>query len=658
MNIHDEYQITQHSHASVYITHLSILIAGFLLGLLLAYLASLIPMDFSSELRKAKELGIVSISTLMDYPKSKDIVSALFLITLPFFCAVLSWYLWARNRINILHDVLNPVATNHENSHIIYSFAGLMMIMFILLTFNINIFYLPGYNLVVGSWPFLGEEGAPLAWAQSILSGGAYGKDFYCLYGPLMPYSLAGAMKLFGQTVVVERVLKYIFDLIAFGLIIFFLVKTLRSRYVIALACLLYTLFYMPIVLTSINFTTLRFVLGLLPLLLIHLYGKQEKPRFLVLAGIIAGISILFSQEAGIVALVVCIFILFLEDVILHFNARRFFLRAALLLLGIGIVFLTMISYSAATSGVSMLWDSIYGFPKLKMLGYGSARFPSFNDFISDPFNSIPFVYWMTLYYVGLSVYLFVQLVTKSDDKTLLLKISLLLFGIVLLRIPLGRPTESDAIKIFHPALLLLALQMDALVASMANKNALHLKIAHALFASLVFGTLLIVAIFGADSTIRNDMVLLKWSLENFPKRLTKLSSGVDLPQIDRGGVFYDPETADSIVKIKNFLDAYAQNEKYVYFYPNEAAYYFIFNKQNPTRYAIAYFAATRSQRLELITDLERNKPRYVIYSPNTWRVDDIPESTQVPEVVDYLNQTYGVLSDLGGIIILQRKTT
>jgi len=316
-----------------------------------------------------------------------------------------------------------------------------------------------------------------------------------------------------------------------------------------------------------------------------------------------------------------------------------------------------MIAYLAATSGVSMLWDSIYGFPKLKMLGYGSIPFSSITAFFSDPLNDDSFIYWMILYYAATSVYLFVKLVTKNDDKTLFLKIALLLYGVVLLRIPLGRPSVSDAIKIFHPALLLLALQMDSLTAAMAKDNALHLKIGHALFAALVFGTLSIVAIFGTNPLFRYELSLLKQSLEHNPKRFTRQSLGVDLPQIERGGVFYDPEIADSIVKIKNFLDAYAQNEKYVYFFPNEAVYYFLFNKQNPTRYAIAYFAATISQRLELIADLERNRPRYVIYSTKTWRVDDIPETIQVPEVVNYLQQTYGILSDFGGVVVLQRKS-
>ncbi len=132
--------------------------------------------------------------------------------------------------------------------------------------------------------------------------------------------------------------------------------------------------------------------------------------------------------------------------------------------------------------------------------------------------------------------------------------------------------------------------------------------------------------------------------------------TGVSLRKIDRGGVFYDPATAKDMVQIKDFLDTYAQDERFIYFFPNEAAYYFIFNKQNPTRYAYAYHAATSAQRLELVSDLEKKKPRFIVYSLNTWRVDGIPETIQVPEVVDYIGQKYDTFYDLGGVIIFQRK--
>ena len=93
----------------------------------------------------------------------------------------------------------------------------------------------------------------------------------------------------------------------------------------------------------------------------------------------------------------------------------------------------------------------------------------------------------------------------------------------------------------------------------------------------------------------------------------------------------------------------------YVYFFPNEAIYYFLFNRNNPTRYASAYLAVTADHRRELVADLELNRPRYVIYSLKTWRMDDIGETIQVPEVVNYLRRAYRPVVNLGDVVVLER---
>ena len=64
----------------------------------------------------------------------------------------------------------------------------------------------------------------------------------------------------------------------------------------------------------------------------------------------------------------------------------------------------------------------------------------------------------------------------------------------------------------------------------------------------------------------------------------------------------------------------------------------------------------TAAQRLELITNLEDQRPRFVFYSQNTWRVDNIPEQLQVPEVMRYLEEHYRLHTDLDGILVLERS--
>lgn len=130
---------------------------------------------------------------------------------------------------------------------------------------------------------------------------------------------------------------------------------------------------------------------------------------------------------------------------------------------------------------------------------------------------------------------------------------------------------------------------------------------------------------------------------------------GEMIPDIPRGGIYFDPETAASIKKIRKFLDTYTAKGDSVYFFPNEQAYYFLFDKKKPTRFMGSYGTATKNQRRELIMDLEANKPRYVIYSLKTWRVDGIREEVMVPEVVEYLNKRYRPFQDMGDIIFLKR---
>ncbi len=76
------------------------------------------------------------------------------------------------------------------------------------------------------------------------------------------------------------------------------------------------------------------------------------------------------------------------------------------------------------------------------------------------------------------------------------------------------------------------------------------------------------------------------------------------------------------------------------------------FNRTNPTRYAYAWWAITTEHRRELAADLEKNKPRYIIYSLNTWRYDGIAEdqhgsrSCQLYAAKIQTDPGYGLVSD------------
>jgi hypothetical protein len=70
----------------------------------------------------------------------------------------------------------------------------------------------------------------------------------------------------------------------------------------------------------------------------------------------------------------------------------------------------------------------------------------------------------------------------------------------------------------------------------------------------------------------------------------------------------------------------------------------------------MSYFAVTHDMRREMVYNLEQTPPRYVIYNKNTWRLDDIPENIQVPEVLDYVTKTYHPIEESDDLIFLERN--
>jgi len=124
---------------------------------------------------------------------------------------------------------------------------------------------------------------------------------------------------------------------------------------------------------------------------------------------------------------------------------------------------------------------------------------------------------------------------------------------------------------------------------------------------------------------------------------------------VERDDVRHPPDAAREIQLIADFFSRH-ESGKYVYFFPNEPAYYFLFDKFNPTRYPMSSLMVTLAMRREAVADLERRKPEFVVYSTETWRPDDIPERIQAPEVYEYLELNYDVMEDHGAVVFLRRK--
>ncbi|MBK5276301.1 MAG: hypothetical protein JJE30_14810 [Desulfuromonadales bacterium] len=630
-------------------THWAVLACGCLAGVVVAALVSSLPIDFSAEIAEAKRLGIASKTILAGYPKSRDVLLYAAFILLPVTFSLGAWLVWSRGRRAELALLFRSRSTAKAGLPVNRRVIMLFLLLAVLLAnFNINNFYEPA-----GGWAFLGEEGQFLADAQIILNGGDYARDFFCLYGPLVVYPLAWTMKIFGASVMVGRFYSYGLTLISAVILVTVLNRTIRNRVILISSTLLMGALFIGGG-GRTNATLLRVFLGFVPLLIIYRHAGSERKMPAVAAGTVLGISLLFSQEVGLCALIATGVFLCLEAYTTK-AYRRLIKQCGLVAMGCCLVVLPMLGYMYRQGALDRFFESLYGYPKLVTLGYGSLPFPSFMQFLADPLTGgVYFPYWMIGIYLLTAITLLVLLFLGLGNREIHFRVALLVFGLLLFRAALGRSDESHFFFALPPALLLTSLMFDDAVRGLADCPLKALKTGR----RILIGALLLslVLLFGTSRVLRENIVNVFTEMRRFPSKFTVQETGVALPHLSRGGTFYDPATAADLVKIGNALDRYTKPGDYVLFFPNEAAYYFLFNRSVPTRFVFSYFAITTAQRREMVTELEHNKPQYVVYSLDTWRIDDIPEDVQVPEVAGYLREKYSVAEDLGNILILRRK--
>ncbi len=638
----------EHHHAQVgktsfnifYLTHWAILIAGFLAGLCAVALVDLIPFDFSAELAKARSLGIVSPTILSGYPKSKDILFFATLILFPVGFSLGAWLLWSKNRRSELVALIAPEGPSAPPAIGSRKIAVLAVsVVIVWLSFDINGFYAP-----TGGWMFAGEAGEYLAWADILLHGGTYARDFFCIYGPLMVYPLAWTMKLLGTSVVIYRIHGYILQMITYAVFIAFLHLTIRRRWVF-LGAAFFCLFITP---------GPRSALGIVPLLILYRNIGSGGKIPIAASGVALGVSLLFSQEAGLCALIATGAFLLLDA---HDRGayRQFIRQAGLVIAGSLLVIIPALAYFYQQDALGRFFESIYGYPKLSTLGYAALPFPHLTDFLADPLsNGLYLPYWIIGIYLAAAISFSVVLLLGRGSRDVYFRAAVLVYGLLLFRIALGRSDMSHFINSSLPAFLLVFLMIDDLAGGLSRGLPAALRAGRiAIAAAIIMALALVIA---RTDRFRNDFLDTLDEAGKVSSKFTVEKAGVILPQLDRAGIYFDPETAETFTKIDNALNRYTKAGDYVLFFPNEAGYYFLFNRRCPTRYVFSYFAVTSEQRMEMIADLEKRRPPYVVYSLDTWRIDDIPEGVQVPEVTNYLREKYELAENLGGTAILRRR--
>ena len=100
-----------------------------------------------------------------------------------------------------------------------------------------------------------------------------------------------------------------------------------------------------------------------------------------------------------------------------------------------------------------------------------------------------------------------------------------------------------------------------------------------------------------------------------------------------------------------------AQNEK-IFDFTSQGAYYFFADRLSVTRFHQASYASTPEMQQEVISALEKDKTRLVIFKTGGWfdAVDSIPVEERHPLIAAYLQENYALAVNINDTEILIRK--
>ncbi len=634
-----------------YLIEWCLLIIGAATGLALAWILAGFQWSVPGELERSRTLGMVSLTTLSGYAKSRDIFNYIFTLILPVISAIVFWHFRPGSSNlggNTLSNGFNPPSTK------VWLYIILVPLITGFLSWHLSTMIVAGWNPNFGAWIFLGERGQTLAGIQNITNGGVYGRDFFSLYGPMFIYPLYWLMSWLGNFAYMESIYKWGLDIIAFALLGFILLRTMRSRFMALLLIIIIFLMFPARQITTANATILRYILGIFPIACIALWIDTRQTKWFLFGGLVAGQSLLFSQESGICSILAITMIFILnslgKDKAVPSMLRTISKFIMIILLSMAPMMIFLVLNGAGRGFL----DCVLGYSQMVTLGFNNIPFPSLRDWLGRYFIESWLHYAVISIYCASIIALFVLWFRKVRSARFFWTLGLVLYGILLFRVALGRSGDIQTMKVMIPAMILSAVWMDELWITLRQHSNINMQ-KIMLWVSLTAFLINFINGICLNQTAGNFLLS---SFQDTFKIDGKFSvvqgSEIMIPE-KRLGMYVDELTAISINEIKSFIEQYTKKGEYVYFFPNEAAYYFLFDRKNPTRYPVAYFAATYERQDEVIHDLEKNKPHYVVYSKLTWRIDNIYEQVQIPEIVDYLNRHYKIIKSMQMVDIYER---
>ena len=124
------------------------------------------------------------------------------------------------------------------------------------------------------------------------------------------------------------------------------------------------------------------------------------------------------------------------------------------------------------------------------------------------------------------------------------------------------------------------------------------------------------------------------------------------------GKVDIPNDQVEQVQKVVAYIQENTAEDEKIFDFTSQGAYYFFANRLSVTRFHQVSYASTPEMQQEVISALERDKTRLVIFKTGGWfdAVDDIPVEERHPLIAAYLQANYEPAVDINETEILLRK--
>jgi hypothetical protein len=109
---------------------------------------------------------------------------------------------------------------------------------------------------------------------------------------------------------------------------------------------------------------------------------------------------------------------------------------------------------------------------------------------------------------------------------------------------------------------------------------------------------------------------------------------------------------------VRDYLLANTTKKDKIFVFDNTAVYYYLAQRDNPTRYYTAWFGIGDKYQQEIRTDLQKNPPKYILYCDNLCdKIDGLTNADKLPLVYQWILKNYHLEKIIGSVQIYRQKT-